>query len=292
MDAKLLQILNNREQNYPHALAEKFPRVLNKIMELWDLPVIDAYFVELMVSSRPDRQGFPKDVASDIIYLSMVHARQRNREEVNPWGGVSAAIQQEIERQGVPYSPAGMIKAAESGKSSVVALFVSAGVDVDTFDERRWTPLMISSFNGNREMAELLIESGANIQHKDSAGYSPLHWAAFNGYGKVVQLLLDKKAEVNARSNHGWTPLLQAATRGHLAVTSILIERGADVNMASNDGWTPLHKAAANGHLAETSLLLSKGADANAKYGAGPTALELAAKNKHEQIVTLLSGRR
>ena len=291
MNPRLLNILDNREQNYPHALEQQYPRVLNRIMELWDSADIDAYFTDLMVSSRPDRQGFPPKVASDIMYLSSVHARQRVREEVNLWGHVSKTIQQEIEQQGVPYSPQGFIKACESGKSEMVALFLNSGMDVDTCDDRQWTPLMISAFNGNQEMATLLIRSGADIHHKDTAGYTPLHWAAFNGYTKVVKLLLNKQADVNARSNHGWSALLQAATRGHLSVSLMLIERGADVNAASNDGWTPLHKATANGHYAEVMLLLEKGANPGAKYADGATALDLARKNKHEKIVAVLSGR-
>lgn len=291
MDQRLLQILNNREQNYPHALEKQFPRVFSKLMELWDEPEIDAYFVDLLVSNRPDRQGFPPEVASDLIYLSMVHARQRERAEVDPWGHVAQSVQQEIAQQGVPFSAEGFIKAAESGKREAVTLFLKAGFDVDTCDERHWTPLMISAFNGNEEMAELLIRSGADIHHKDVAGYTPLHWAAFNGFSKVVQLLLDKKADVNARSAHGWSALLQAATRGHLSVSLILIEKGADVNAASNDGWTPLHKASANGHLPEVRLLLSKGADPQAKYLDGTTALDLATKNKQEQIIAALTGR-
>ena len=291
MDQRLLHILDNREQNYPHALERQYPRVFRKLMDLWDSDDIDAYFLDLMVSDRPDRQGFPPDVASDIVYLSMVHERQRGRDEVDPWGHVSEKIKQAIELQGVPFSQAGFLKAAELGNREAISLFLSAGMDVNTCDERHWTPLMVSSFNGKEDLAELLVRSGANIHHKDTAGYTPLHWAAFNGFFRVVQLLLSKQADVNARSNHGWTALLQASTRGHLLVTAILIENGADVNAASNDGWTPLHKAAANGHLAEVKLLISKGANAQAKYADGTTALDLAIKNRQEQIIKALSGK-
>ncbi|HEX5339214.1 MAG TPA: ankyrin repeat domain-containing protein [Gallionella sp.] len=293
MDARLLEILGNNERNYPHALEQQYPRVFRKIMDQWDTPGIDACFADLMFSNRVGQQGFPPDVASDIIYLSMVHARQRDQhrqDEADPWGHESAAIKQEIELRDVPFTPEGFLKAAESGKQDVVALFLRAGVDVDTCDERQWTPLMTSSFNGDKEMALLLIQGGADVHHRDTAGYTPLHWAAFNGYSRVVQLLLNKHADVNARSNHGWTALLQAATRGHLSVTYILIEHGADVNAASNDGWTPLLKAAANGHFPEVKLLLRKGADASAKYSNGVTPLELAIKNKHEHVIAALSG--
>lgn len=290
MDAKLLRILDNREDIYPHALEQQYPRILNKIMALWDTPSIEAYFADLMVDDRGDRAGFPKEVASDIFYLSTLLQQQPEHDKNNPWGHVPEAIEQEIKRHNIQFSPQGFIKASEEGRSGVVSLFLNAGISVDTCDERLWTPLMFAAFNGNEEIVTMLLKSRANVNHKDNAGYSPLHWAAYNGHAKVVQLLLSNRADVNARSNHGWTALLQAATRGHLSVSFILIEKGADVNAASNDGWTSLHKAAANGHLPEVMLLLSKGADARAKYSDGTTALDLAIKNKHEKIAAKLSA--
>ncbi|MFZ5503150.1 MAG: ankyrin repeat domain-containing protein [Pseudomonadota bacterium] len=289
MDPKLLRILNNRQQNYPNALAQQFPRILSKLVAMWESPEIDNYFSDLLIADRHDRQGFPPDVVSDIIYLSMVHHKQRGEEPKAVWGHVSENAKEEIEQQGIPFSPDGLIKAAESGSTQIVSLFLQSGFDVDTTDERLWTPLMISAFNGDMEMAELLIKSGASILHRDNAGYTPLHWAAFNGYANVVRLLLDKKIDADIRSNHDWTALLQAATRGHLTVCSILIERGANVNAASRDGWTPLHKAAANGHLPVVVLLMNKGADVMAKYADGTTALDLVSKTKNQQLMNILS---
>lgn len=290
MDDKLLSILGGDEEHYPHALEQQYPRILNKILALWDNPSIEAYFADLLVDDRGNRAGFPKEVASDIFYLNSLLQKQSDRDRNNPWGHVPEVIEQEIIRQNIQFSPQGFIKASEEGRSGVVTLFLSAGMSVDTCDERLWTPLMFSALNGNEEIVTLLIKGGANVNHRDTAGYTPLHWAAFNGHAKVVQLLLSNRADVNARSNHGWTALLQAATRGHLSTMFILIDKGADVNAASNDGWTALHKAAANGHLPEVMLLLSNGADVNAKYRDGMTALDLAAKNKHEQIVAKLSA--
>jgi hypothetical protein len=75
MDARLLKLLNNSEQNYPHALEYHFPRVFEKIMALWDSADFDAYLADLMTTKRTNRQGFPQEVASDIIYLCMLHDR-------------------------------------------------------------------------------------------------------------------------------------------------------------------------------------------------------------------------
>ena len=290
MNPKLLRILNNREQNYPHQLEKQYPRILKNILVNWNTPAIDAIFLELIINHRDDRKGFPFEVASEIMYLSRIHAQQhQSGKEGNRWTNVSEKFKQEIEQQGFPFSAAGLIQATEAGRHDLVALFLSSGVDIDTCDDRLWTPLMIATVNGNEKLTRLLIKSDANIHHKDNAGYAPLHWAAFNGFAKVVKLLLTANADVDVRSNYGWTPLLQAATRGHLSVSFMLIEKGADVNAKSNDGWTPLLKATANGHLPEVMLLLSKGANTNAKHSNGMTALDIAIKNKYEGIITTLS---
>lgn len=290
MEVKLLRLLNNREQNYPHQLEKQYPRVLKKIVANWESPDADAIFMDLLVADRAGRQGFPADVAADIMYLSMVHARQfAKKDSGDPWAHVSEVFKQEIELHGVAFSLAGFVSAVESGRHDLVALFLSSGADIDTYDDRLWTPLMIAAFNGNEKLTRLLVKIGASIHHKDNAGYAPLHWAAFNGFAKVVKLLLTEDAVVDVRSNFGWTPLLQAATRGHLSVSYMLIEFGADVNASSKDGWTPLMKASANGHLPEVMLLLSKGANINAKHSDGSTALDMAIKNKHEGIIAALS---
>jgi len=85
MDARLLKLLNNSEQNYPHALEKQFPRVFEKIMALWDSSEFDAYLVDLMATTRCDRQGFPREVASDIIYLSMLHEPRSESGGTNTW---------------------------------------------------------------------------------------------------------------------------------------------------------------------------------------------------------------
>ena len=290
MDAKLLQIINNREEKYPHALEQQYPRVLNKILALWDTPSIEAYFADLLVDDRGNRAGFPKEVASDIFYLSTLLQEKVERDPSNPWGHISEAIEQEIKRHNIQFSPQGFLKACEEGRNEIVSLFLNTGMSVDTCDERLWTPLMFAAFNGNEEIVTMLLKKKADINHRDNAGYAPLHWAAFNGHAKIVELLLSNRADANARSNHGWTALLQAATRGHLSVCYILIDKGADVNAISNDGWASLHKASANGHLPVVMLLLSKGANAKVTYSDGTTPLDLAIKNKHEEIAVKLSA--
>lgn len=293
MNEMMLKLVMGKEKLYPHELEKQFPRVLGKIVELWDTPQMEAYFHDLMIDKRGGRQGFPAAVATEIFYLSQVYERTRKlgkAKDVNPWSNVNVSKQQEIAEKGYQYTPHGFLKSAEAGDRAVVAMFLASGVDINTRDERGWTTLMISSFNGDEEIADLLIRSGADVHAKDAAGYGPIHWAAFNGYHRVIKLLIEKGANPNAQSNFGWTPLMQAATRGHIAATKQLVDSRASINMASKDGWVALHKAAANGHVEVVKLLLSCGADPHVRYQDGSTALSIATKNKHEALMRLLGS--
>lgn len=295
MNEHILKLLNGDETNYPHALEQQFPRILDKILELWDMPDVEAYFHELMVDTRGGtRQGLPPAVASDIFFLHNTYTSQLVHPDThtNVWAHIPELKKQELEQLGYTFSQESFLNAIENGSEAAVKVFLSCGIDVDVRDEREWTPLMISSFNGNEEMALFLIRCGAKIQAEDRNGYTPLHWSAFNGYTAVVEILLQKGAKINARSQFGWTALMQAATRGHTQAVKTLLAHGANVNETTSDGWTALHKAAANGHGEVVLMLLEKGASRSIEYPDGSTALSLATKNKHEKVARILTSYR
>lgn len=80
MNEKLLQLLEGREIYYPHALEQHFPQMLIKIVELWNSPEFDSYLQQLMLDQRDhQRQGFPTEVATDILRLSRINSEQRER---------------------------------------------------------------------------------------------------------------------------------------------------------------------------------------------------------------------
>ena len=290
MDEKILKMIGGVSSCYPRELERQFPRVLEKIFQLWGTENLEVYFNELMMDTRNgQRKGFPHEVASELLYLSLLYAKSHKETSKDIWGGISEKFRYEIEDLGYKHTPQGFMQASEAGNLRAIQIFIGSGVDLETRDERNWTPLMISAFNGKETAAYLLIQSGAKIDAKDHNGYSPIHWAAFNGYSEVVSLLIRHGANPNALSNFGWTPLMQAATKGHLLAAAQLIAGGAQVNAISKDNWTALHKAAANGHAELIRLLLAKGADPSIEYQEGKTALTLAIKGGHEEIVSMLT---
>lgn len=291
-NSKMAAILQKMPERYPFALEQKYERVLNKIADLWDTPEIDDYFADLMMDKRGDRQGFPQDVAREILILNKIHEMlkpQAASESSDPWEQDQA--KKRLSEKGIGFQTQYFMTALERGDQATAELFIKGGINVNQVDKNGWTPLMISTFNGNENIAKLLIEKGANIHIQDNAGYAPIHWAAFNGFNEVTAILLKRGANPNTTNRYGWTPLMQAAARGHSEIVRMLLDKGAVVNQSDEEGWTPLHKATANGHLAVVKLLMDAGADCTAAHRDGATPLSLAKEKNRTEILQLFLSR-
>jgi len=54
----------------PRALARQFPRIANRLCELWKRPAqCDPYLKQLIVDERGGRKGFPPEVAAELSTL-------------------------------------------------------------------------------------------------------------------------------------------------------------------------------------------------------------------------------
>ena len=73
MDEKILKMIGGVSSYYPHELERQFPRVLEKITQLWGTEELEVYINELMMDSRDgQRKGFPHTVASELMYLGLL----------------------------------------------------------------------------------------------------------------------------------------------------------------------------------------------------------------------------
>lgn len=287
MNERLLRLLNGNASLYPNQLERRYIRVLDNILKLWDTPQIKPYFFELLVS-KPDgsTHNFPQDVVREIMVLSNVYDYHERMKA----GAATGERKRRVPNQGnYPQISDEFMEYIERGNLEMVQKLLAVREDMlEARDEREWTPLMISSFNGNEKLALYFICRGAQIDVRDKNGYTPLHWTAYNGFDKVVDMLIREGADVNAYSDFGWTPLIQAATKGHVIVAMKLIAAGARINEVSDDGLTALHKAAANGHEQMVQLLLKKGADISIKSSSGNSALDMSETNKHKSLAEML----
>jgi hypothetical protein len=64
----------------PIALARKFPRIANRLAELWRrVASCEEYLDTLVVDARRNRPGFPPDVAQELTALQPLHRQTRSR---------------------------------------------------------------------------------------------------------------------------------------------------------------------------------------------------------------------
>ncbi|MDP1636376.1 MAG: ankyrin repeat domain-containing protein [Gallionellaceae bacterium] len=292
MNKAMLDLLYGVEALYPKQLELHHPRILEKIVLLWHTPHMQEFFLELLVNTRSDRQGFSHEVASELFYLSEVFEGTRNLPKVfddnplaqlnnkqgksgifehspqdfvnmrapsddSPWASINSTSRYEIESLGYPCTANGFLKATGAKDLKAIGLFLHCNINIDTCDERGWTPLCFSAFNGNVELGKLFLEFGANVNIKDHAGFTPLHWAAYNGHANVIKHFVTHNADVNAHSLRGWTALMMAASNGHLAACAALLASGAETGMVTSHGWTALQQATLNHRIPVIKLFLS-----------------------------------
>ena len=295
MHPVIAEYFEKKPDLYPHALEGRYSRVFNKIMAMWGSQALEEHFSDLIVDKRGGRQGFPADVAADIILLSRLHTRlletagmKKSDNPDDPWG--DERLRHKLATEQIEYTKEGFLIAVERGNERAVRLFLNAGVRPDEKDQLGVTPLIKAAMFNRSSVASLLLKAHADPNTANSQGYTPLHWASLKGYLDIVEMLLQAGAGVDPRSGLGLTPLMQAAMSGHARVCDALIAKGAGVNEADKRGMTPLHKAVNDGHVAVAELLVAAGADASLGDDRGVTAIAIAQRKKNPAMLAALSA--
>ena len=190
------------------------------------------------------------------------------------------------------------------GRTSVVALLVARGADLNARDALGVTALGRAVLSGQSRAMDTLLKAGANPDSVDDGGRTALSYAAEGGNVVLVKALLAAKANPNAGKNGsalfattnpeilklllaaganpnsqdqvGRTPLLAVIEKGPVESAVVLIQHGADVNPANdNNHMTPLQMVVWMQDQAKVSLLLTNQADVNAQHSSGRTALDM-----------------
>lgn len=209
----------------------------------------------------------------------------------------------------------------QRGVDAVRALLAS-GEDVNAYDARGHTALLLSAGHGLQDFVETLVAGGTDVNKAALPnGETPLYGASIEGHLEAVRTLLKNGAEVDTPDKNGVTPLIAACVRapsievlnellqheaevdkvnaigasallvasenGHVEAIRILLDHGAHVNKTSDSGMTPLFLASMNGYLTAVELLLAKGAVVDVCANMR-TPLSFAAQEGHHAVVKAL----
>jgi ankyrin repeat protein len=106
--------------------------------------------------------------------------------------------------------------------------------EINHFNHRELTPLMIATMKDNAEIVEFLLSHGANPNLKSSnTSCSCLTIATYKNYRKIVALLLKHKANPNL---YGSLPALRGAVKNNNSyLTKLLLAHKADPNISMKD---------------------------------------------------------
>ena len=87
LSAAAVRLLDSLGRKCPmRELSARFPRVLNRVAEVWNEPErAEHCFEELMLHSRETRAGFPAEVLSELSALRAHNALRIFPKRADPW---------------------------------------------------------------------------------------------------------------------------------------------------------------------------------------------------------------
>lgn len=90
MHTELARLLGTKaERLYPMQLANAHPRIIERIVALWNQgSSLEAYLDDLLIDRRGNREGFPPPIIMEILALKNFFLSLKKQPERNPntWG--------------------------------------------------------------------------------------------------------------------------------------------------------------------------------------------------------------
>ena len=96
---------------------------------------------------------------------------------------------------------------------------------------------MRAAAEGHEKTVQALIDKSADVNAWDSKGQTALIIASIKGHEKTVQTLINSHAEVNAQDLEGQTALMFAYLYNHQDIIKILDDSTADMSSWSYIVW-------------------------------------------------------
>lgn len=144
-----------------------------------------------------------------------------------------------------------LFEAARLGRIDMIDPLLKAGADINAYDDRGFTPLILAAYNGQLAMVETLITKGADACRPDrDQGNTAQMGVAFKGEDGIAARLLKAGCDVNARNKAGQTALMMASLFNRQAQVDMLLAAGADRSIQDAAGRSASSVAADQGNAA------------------------------------------
>ncbi|MET0365253.1 MAG: ankyrin repeat domain-containing protein [Sphingobium sp.] len=142
-----------------------------------------------------------------------------------------------------------LFEAAKLGRTDLIPLLVKEGADINAYESRGFTPLILAAYNGQAEAVEALLKAGADPCKPDAnQGNTAQMGVAFKGNDALAARLLREKCNVNARNKAGQTALMMASLFGRTAQVDMLMKAGADPKIVDGSGRSAMSVAQVQGN--------------------------------------------
>jgi quinoprotein dehydrogenase-associated probable ABC transporter substrate-binding protein len=153
-------------------------------------------------------------------------------------------------------------------QADMASMLLAHGARLDAADNDGLTALAIAAQNAKLKAARVLLDAGADVNAPVAkGGYTPLMLASISGSRELAGSLIQHGAKVNAANPGGVTALMIAAGGNRSSVVELLLQSGADVSARSEDGRTALSIAQANNSDAVVKILEQAAHSGAAKSG-------------------------
>ena len=137
------------------------------------------------------------------------------------------------------------------------------------------------------EIEKLIKKNPAMLHKKNKSGFTPLILASYNGNKEVVSFLVKRGAKINELSDMG-TALMAATYKGNNDIVKILINKDADVNITDFNNTSALHYACFFQNKELVRLFVKKQANITLKDNKGKTPLDYAIDYNNIEIIQIL----
>jgi len=112
--------------------------------------------------------------------------------------------------------------AARTGDEQVIEQFVTAGIPIDSYNNKGYTALMIATYHGHKNTVDSLLNLGANACLEDNRGNTSLMAAIFRGEFSIANTLVSLDCDTEHTNKAGQTAEQFAQTFGQEKVLELL----------------------------------------------------------------------